>query len=449
MSKEENEKILLSKLNDLEKKVLYFLNIKLKTHLTGNEIKIDLNNKNIGNVEINLLSGIEFKNLEELNLSHNNITNPDFIKDFNLKKLKKLDLSFNRINKINENKMNEVYLSFDKINNKSKIIASNKNIEINLSNNNLLKKDIEEIKNIILDNNNVSESVNKNINDNSIKLKKKRILNRIDKLEKKILYYLNAKLNVRLTGKEIKIELNNKNIGNEELILLSGIQFNNLEELNLSLNNISDIEPLKNFQKLKKLDLSFNKINNIKPLKEIINNNIGIIKIDLKNNLIKDIEVIKNSLFPSSIDINLDNNLIIKKDLDEIKSIINKKNNNKIKDSKLINNENSGMLERNKNINLNTNEELNSMKMFKSQMLGMVLGQINNPMYQKYLMEMDSQKINNFNNTMNYLMGNNMLQNYISHFIPKDSINKDKKINFPREKHTLSYELGGIGNSPK
>ena len=38
MSKEENEKILLSKLNDLEKKVLYFLNIKLKTHLTGNEI---------------------------------------------------------------------------------------------------------------------------------------------------------------------------------------------------------------------------------------------------------------------------------------------------------------------------------------------------------------------------------------------------------------------------
>ena len=137
MLKEEDEKIVLSKLNDLEKKVLYFLNIKLKTHLTGNEIKIDLNHKNIGNVEINLLSGIEFKNLEELNLSHNNITNPDFIKDFNLKKLKKLDLSFNRINKINEYKMNEVYLSFNEINNKniskessnknnkSKIIASN------------------------------------------------------------------------------------------------------------------------------------------------------------------------------------------------------------------------------------------------------------------------------------------------------------------------------------
>ena len=150
-------------------------------------MKIDLNHRNIGNVEINLLSGLEFENLEELNLSHNNITNPDFIKDFNLKKLKKLDLSFNRINRINEYKMNEVYLSFDKINNKklskessnknnkSKIIASNKNIEINLSNNNLLKKDIEEIKNIILNNNNnnVLESINKNIKDNTIKLKKK------------------------------------------------------------------------------------------------------------------------------------------------------------------------------------------------------------------------------------------------------------------------------------
>ena len=36
MLKEEDEKIVLSKLNDLDKRALYFLNIKLKTHLTGN-----------------------------------------------------------------------------------------------------------------------------------------------------------------------------------------------------------------------------------------------------------------------------------------------------------------------------------------------------------------------------------------------------------------------------
>ena len=33
-----------------------------------------------------LLSGINFTNLEQLNLSHNNITNPKIISEFNLKK---------------------------------------------------------------------------------------------------------------------------------------------------------------------------------------------------------------------------------------------------------------------------------------------------------------------------------------------------------------------------
>ena len=79
----------------------------------------------------------------------------------------------------------------------------------------------------------------------------------------------------------------------------------------------------------------------------------------------------------------------------------------------------------------------------------MILVQINDPIYDKNLMEIYSQKINNFNNIMNYLMGNNMLQNNISHFIPKDSLNKTKKINFSREKLILSYELDDIGNSPK
>ena len=54
---------------------------------------------------------------------------------------------------------------------------------------------------------------------------------------------------------------------------------------------------------------------------------------------------------------------------------------------------------------------------------------MNNPMYQKDLMEMNSQKINNFNNTMNYLMVNNMSQYYMSHFIPKDTINENNKFN--------------------
>ena len=71
------------------------------------------------------------------------------------------------------------------------------------------------------------------------------IFNKIEHLQKKILHFLNSKLNINLTGKEIKIDLNNKNIGNIELKLLTGINFKNLEELNLSNNNISDIRLLK------------------------------------------------------------------------------------------------------------------------------------------------------------------------------------------------------------
>ena len=55
---QEDESIILNKLNNLQKKVIDFLNVKLKMKMTGEEIKIDLNNKNIGNIELNLLSCI-------------------------------------------------------------------------------------------------------------------------------------------------------------------------------------------------------------------------------------------------------------------------------------------------------------------------------------------------------------------------------------------------------
>ena len=139
-----------------------------------------------------------------------------------------------------------------------------------------------------------------------------------NKLQQKILFYFNNKLNIELTGKEIKLDLNNKNIGNIELNLLSGVDFKNIEEINLSHNNISDIEPLKNFKNLKKVDLSFNKINNINGLKSISKYNNKIEKLYLNNNMIKDVKILKENIFPNIIEINLDNNNIIQKDIDEI-----------------------------------------------------------------------------------------------------------------------------------
>ena len=136
--KEEKETIILSKIDALEKAILSFLNAKLDIKLTGKEIKIDLNNKNINNMTLKLLSSIEFKNLEEFDLSHNDISDVNLLKDFIFNKLKKLNLSFNKLSP----------LTFK--NKASESIFSKNIIDINLDNNNLIKKDIEMIKSLLL-----------------------------------------------------------------------------------------------------------------------------------------------------------------------------------------------------------------------------------------------------------------------------------------------------------
>ncbi len=321
----EIENQLEKKLNIIEKKVLDYLKVKLEINITGKEVSLNLSNKNIGNNELNLITSIPFDNLEEINLSQNSISDIYILKNFNLKKIKSIDLSLNNINNLKGNR--RLDLSFNCINNigndkikkyiNKPINSLEKSIPINL-NSNLIEKDIEELKSILIDN---EETFLAN-NENNIK---KELSNKINKLEKKILEYMNCKLNVNLTGKELKIDLNNKNIDNIDLNLLSGVEFKNLQELNLSHNEISDIEPIKNFKNIKILDLSYNKINNIDKLKIISEYNNKIEKLYLNNNNIKNVDALKGDIFPYIIEINLDNNCIIKKELEEIKLIVNEK----------------------------------------------------------------------------------------------------------------------------
>jgi len=326
-NEEDLERIMLNKIENLEKKILHFLNSKLNVSLTGKEIKIDLNHKNIGNIELQLLTGINFKNLEELNLSNNNISDIKLLKEFNLNKIKKLDLSFNKINDLKDK-------------------TSNKTIDLNIDQDNLICKDIEEIKKLIndseskedeyydpydiLNNSCFMTSYYNDTSKNEKKEYKKKLLNKIDNLEKKVLGYFNSKLNINLTGKEIKIDLNNKNIGNIDLDLLSGVEFKKLEEINLSHNNISNIESLPNFKTVKRIDISFNKIKDITPIKQLTKNNKKLENLNLGNNEIMDVKILKENIFTTVIDINLDNNNIIKKDIEEIKDIIKKNNEEKL-----------------------------------------------------------------------------------------------------------------------
>ena len=317
--KSEEENLILNKINLLQKKILNFMKITLNINLTGNETKLDLSYKNIDDKTFNLFTGIKLKNLEELNLSHNNISNGKIIKNLNLKKIKKLDISFNKINKLES-----------PVKNINKII-NNKKLEINLDKNNLIQKDIEEIKDFIMSDetnkNNLSEYEYLSIDDIK-KQKIEKLLSKLESLEQKVLSYFN------LTGKEICINMRNSDFNDNKLELLSGVEFKNLEELNLSHNKITKILPLKNFKTLKKLNISFNKINNINPLKEISENNKEIREINLRNNDIRDVEILKLDIFPCISRINLENNKkLIQKDIDEIINIIKQRkklyNNNK------------------------------------------------------------------------------------------------------------------------
>ena len=140
-------------------------------------------------------------------------------------------------------------------------------------------------------------------------------------LRKQILKYFNTSLDMDLTGEENEIDLSNKNIGDNELNLFSQIEFNKLEEINLSHNKITTLFPLINFNKLKNIDLSYNKIENDScGLSQLLESNKYLKKINLNNNNLKIGNNIKNALskikkeiYIINQDININNEKLFEK----------------------------------------------------------------------------------------------------------------------------------------
>ena len=128
---------------------------------------------------------------------------------------------------------------------------------------------------------------------------------------------------VKIGREEENLLLNNKQINDENIECISLIKFNQLKDIDLSENKITNIEPLckANLPFLEKLNLSFNKINNIKPLSEI--NSRKLKYLFIQNNQIEDIQVFIDfySNF-KSLDILIldDNNL--KEDSDSFKILL-------------------------------------------------------------------------------------------------------------------------------
>ena len=159
------------------------------------------------------------------------------------------------------------------------------------------------------------KQINSDCLNNMIKNVEKMIEDEKDDINKLKKYY-----DILLSGNEEKLSLKNRNIDDSGLKLLSKIHFKNLKEINLSGNNITDIEPLKNMNlsNLQKLDLSNNKIQSIQALGEIYSPNLK--DICLNNNKIEEISPITNNKFFRDLErIRIEKNNL-KKDLETFKA---------------------------------------------------------------------------------------------------------------------------------
>ena len=121
---------------------------------------------------------------------------------------------------------------------------------------------------------------------------------------------LRENYNIDLNGYENKINLWNRNLKDEGFKLISKIKFKKLKSIDLSDNNIKNIEYLyrMNLPFLEYLDLSNNQIENIMPIAEL--NCPELKEICLQNNEIKDISPFLNSNFPKLERLRIDSNMI-------------------------------------------------------------------------------------------------------------------------------------------
>ena len=170
----------------------------------------------------------------------------------------------------------------------------------------------------------------KNIADND---KNEILLAKLKNLENKISNYFDSKYKLKINEKSKEININQKDLQNYELTLLSVIELKNLEKLSLKDTKITNIDPIKEMimPNLKEIDLSSNKIKDVNSFEEILKKDKEIRYINLDENEIEKIDVFKKIFKEKELKklqhVSLDNNKkLIEDDLKEIKGLINKEN---------------------------------------------------------------------------------------------------------------------------
>ena len=279
----------INKLHGFNKK--YNLNIQQDT------TKIDLRHKEIGNEGLKDLCRIEFKELKELYLCENNISNIKVLENAKFEKLEILNLGNNKISDINIlervklKELKELYLYENNISD-IKVLQNIKfeKLEIlNLGNNkisniNILEKiRLKELKKIYLYHNNIYD----------IKVLEKVKIEKLEILDLGGNKISDINILEKVKLKELKeLYLYENNISNVKV--LENAKFEKLEILNLGNNKISDINILEKvkLKELKKLYLYGNNISDVKVLENIKLEKLEII--NLENNKIKNKAIISN-----------------------------------------------------------------------------------------------------------------------------------------------------------
>ena len=295
----------LEKYKKIEEKSIEFLKKDFDLKLNGNEESIFLRyltSKKLEDKGMELMSLIRFKDLTILDLSRNKIKNIDFLQTMNLPYLECLNLSHNEIENI---ELINIYLDSSHL--KELDLQGNKIPNIKP----LLEIKLKKIDILRIENNNFDPNSEEFIN----------LKNKCDKFGGELIYQERSieRFNQKWKKIGIKINDNMKNIvisdineGDEILrdlyLIISDLEKNNIEQLQLNNDDITDVSILTRIKwpKLEKLSLSHNNLKNIQFLNKMNMDNITQIYLD--NNKINDISPLKNLQMGKLKSINLKNN---------------------------------------------------------------------------------------------------------------------------------------------
>ena len=248
----------LEKSYKAQKEAIKSLLNEFRIDLNGNEKKLSLRNRNLGDKGLKLISKIIFKNLKEIDISGNNIENIKPLSEMILPHLEYLNMNNNQIEDINPI---------------AELKAKNLK-EISLQNNNIqdigpfLKSDFPAFERLRIENNRINRANNslRDLIDN------KDFKNKVF-YEEKTYEQFQKVYKVELNNQTENLDLGSLKVGDKLLqdLYLTIKPDNKIKHLKLDNNEIEDVSLLSRIplNKLQLLDLSLNHIKNVKFLLEM------------------------------------------------------------------------------------------------------------------------------------------------------------------------------------